>query len=269
MAVVISENLQISSYNGSVLPLSNARICYDSYLDDATITSTITPDDGYPLDNIVNDQTFERCKSPYPALPIDIDLGSAKSVDYVACVGKSLEGVYVYYSYDGIDYEQISSLLDATKTAKMLIFESVLARYWKVILSNLTDGEIDVANVKMGEALAMYRPIYGGHSPATLSRKTVLSNTISEGGEFLSSNITRQGFSGSYDYQHLPAEWYREYFDPFVSHARTGTYYIAWNPEDYPTEVIYAWSTSDIQPSNMGIRDLMQVSWSAGGYDVV
>ena len=267
MAIVISQNLQIASYNGSVLPLTYARIGYQSYLDDATITTDETAIDGYPVSNMLNDQTFEKFKVDGNFTTIYADLGEAKSIDYLALVSKNSSAVVLRYSTDGVTYQDLTSILDASSATKMLLFETTLARYWRIFITS--SDTIDIANMKLGEALAMYRPIYGGHSPATLSRKTVLSNTISEGGEFLSSNVTRQGFSGSYDYQHLPAAWYREYFDPFVSYARTGTYYIAWNPEDYPTEVIYAWSTGDIQPSNMGIRDLMQVSWSAGGYDVV
>lgn len=266
MSIVISQNLIISAQNGSSLPLTHARIGYQSYLDDAVLTSDNPAISGYPLDNIKNNQTFERFRVDSSFVNVDIDFGVAQNVDYIATVGRNTSTVIVLYSLDGINYQTIDSNTTSTKVAKMFLFEPILARYFRV--TYVDSNNVDVANLKIGLSLAMYRPIYGGHSPITLNRQTVVTPTISEGGEFLSSSIRRMGFNSSYDYQHLPAEWYREYFDPFVEHARTGTYYIAWRPEDFPNEVVYGWTSQDFAPSNMGIRDLMQVSWGTGGYDV-
>ena len=267
MSVVISQNLALSLQSSEELSLNNARIGYQSYLDDAILTTLLPSQDGYPIENIKTGQTFEVFKSTVSAEIISIDLGVAQDIDYIGMVGKNIQTYGLEYSLDGINYTQISlgSLTD--NIAIMGLFESTTARYWRILVGTGTTDTINIANVKLGQVLAMYRPIYGGHSPITLSRKTTYKPNMSEGGEFLGRTITRYGYTGSYNWQHLPATWYREAFDPFVKHARTGTYYIAWRPETFPQEVAYGWTNEDIIPSNMGIRDLMQVSLNVEGYD--
>ena len=268
MSIVISQNLYLAAASGSALPLTHARIGYQSYLTGSVISSAESGDAGYPLDNILTTQTFEAFKSATSGgATILIDLVTAQAVDYIAMVGKSLNSYTLYYSTDDITYTQISALNDASKVAKMGLFEETTARYWRLAILGDTNG-FNIANLKLGLSLAMYRPIYGGHAPLTLSRTTIKKPNISEGGEFLGSTVIRKGFNTSYDYQHLPADWYRQYFDPFVQHVDSGnTFYIAWRPEDYPLEVAYCLSNSEITPSNMGVRDLMQVNFSVVGYD--
>ena len=268
MPVVISQDLVISANSGSVFPLNYARIGYQSYLEEGMLTYDAgSPVSGYPLENILTGQTFEVAKFDSVAVQINIDLGQIQSVDYMAFVSKNAINYTLQYSSDGIDYTAVSQAADSSKKARMALFDSITARYWRVFIASPLGTEVQITNLKLGLALAMYRPIYGGHSPITLNRLTAKTPTRSEGGEFLSSSITRQGFAGSFDYRHLPADWYRDFFDPFVEHARTGTYYIAWNPLQFPKEVAYGWTEEDFTPSNMGIRDLMQVSWNMRGYD--
>ena len=115
-------------------------------------------------------------------------------------------------------------------------------------------------------ALAMQRAIYAGHSPITLSRKTVKRPTKSEFGQWLGSSTIRHGLKTSFEWKNLKAAWYREYFDPFVKSARTKPFFIAWRPSKFPNEIAYAWTSNDIKPSNMGILDYMDVSMSVEGY---
>jgi len=268
MAIVISQNLYLAAAGGSVLPLTHARICYQTYLDDAIISASNAGDSGHPVGNILTTQTFETYKATtFPATLIEFDLGAAQSVDYVAMVGKNISSFNLTYSTDGITYLPISALSDASKVAKIGLFDAVTARYWRLSVGGENNG-FNIANIKLGLALAMYRPIYGGHTPVTLGRATVKKPNISEGGEFLGSTVIRKGLNTSYDYQHLPADWYRSDFDPFAQHVEDGnTFYIAWRPESYPLEVGYCLSNSDITPSNMGVSDLMQVNFNVVGYD--
>lgn len=267
MSLFISQNLYLAAASGSALPLTHARIGYHSYLDETNTTTIFNGDAGHPIGNILTTQTFETYKTAtFPASIIDIDLGTAQDVDYVGLVGKSLISFNLKYSNDGITYTEILALSDASKVAKLGLFELTTARYWQLTVGG-ANGSLDIANVKLGLSLAMYRPIYGGHTPLSLSRSTVSKPNISEGGEFLGSTIIRKGFNTSYDFQHLPASWYRSVFDPFVEHAIGGTFYVAWRPSTYPLEVGYCLSNSDISPSNMGIRDLMQVTFNVVGYD--
>jgi len=70
---------------------------------------------------------------------------------------------------------------------------------------------------------------------------------------------------GAWSWRHLPAAWYRQYFDPFVKAARTQPFFIAWRHDTFPEDVSYCWTHDDIKPSNMGIKNFMQVSVEAEG----
>jgi hypothetical protein len=111
----------------------------------------------------------------------------------------------------------------------------------------------------MGQALTMQRRIYQGHTPLTLSRDTELSNNVSEGGQYLGRSIIRKGASTSAQWTHLNASWYRANFDPFVKSARTNPFFIGWRPLQYPNELGFVWTDSDIAPQNTGPRDFMSV----------
>jgi hypothetical protein len=143
--------------------------------------------------------------------------------------------------------------LDALRTVRHLQLE-------------LTGSNVPrIAVVYLGKVLAMQRSIYGGHSPITLSRETLLKQPVSRGGQFLGQSYRRLGVSGSAAFRHLTAAWYRSNFDPFVKEARKQPYFFAWRPLTFPFEVGYVWTPDDIRPTNMGVRDFMEVSWNMTG----
>jgi hypothetical protein len=119
----------------------------------------------------------------------------------------------------------------------------------------------------MGRILTMQRSIYGGHAPITMSRETVLHQSLSRGGQFLGQGIRRVGLVGQASFRYLTPAWVRSDFDPFVRAARQYPFFWSWKPGDYPDEVAYAWCGEDIRPSNQGVREFMQVGWAMSGYD--
>lgn len=267
MPVVISQDLIISASSGAVQSLDHARIGYQSHLEDATLSASISGDSGFPLNNVLSGQTFERYKSTSSGTTtITADLGSTKSANYLGIVGKNVVGIFLQYSLDNVTYIPVENFSDATKKAKLLLFSAISARYWRIIVIG-EGSDFDIANIKIGTSLDMTQLIYSGHSPVTLSRITAFNPNISEGGEFIGRSRQRQGFSTTYNYNNLDPAWYRSNFDPFVEYARTGTYYISWRPSDYPLEVVYGWTNEDIVPVNVGNPDLMQVSFNTRGYD--
>ena len=58
---------------------------------------------GYPLDNVLTDQTFEVFKAGFSAAIIDIDLGSPRIIDYFAFLSKNVTTWDILY-HDGTDY---------------------------------------------------------------------------------------------------------------------------------------------------------------------
>lgn len=252
-------------------PLTQARICYDTITRDGSLSAS-GEQVGFEADAAVNSLTYESWKPD--ALPATwrIDAGSAVDVDYVAIASHTLgtDGatVKVQRSDNDADWTDVT---DATVTPTddspiLFLFTSESHRYWRIHVSGSTVPTIGV--VYIGEELAMTRPIYGGHSPLDMSRNTVVRPMKSERGQFLGRSIVRTGFSTGYSWTNLDPTFYRNEFDPFVESARSYPFFIAWRPSGFLNDVGYVWTTSDIKPTNSGVRGFMQVSIDVEGLGI-
>jgi hypothetical protein len=267
MSVIISTDL-ILTPGPATEPLGHARIGYKK------ITGTIaasTFEAGFPASDADNEMTYNHWKPTAMPATWEIDAGSSVDANYIGIAahtcGTDQTTVIAEY-WDGAAWQTISSTLPALNDDSpiMFIFNTLTRTKYRVRLTGSTTPRIGV--IYMGVTLDMMRGIYGGHSPITLSRMTETRPVKSEGGQFLGRSIIRKGSFGSWSWNHLTPGWYRLNFDPFVEHARIKPFFIAWRPGSYPNEIGYCWTNDDIKPSNMGLVDLMEVSFSAEGLAV-
>lgn len=267
MAVVVSEDLVLSP-PPEMVPLKNPRIGWQTWTEGLGV-SAVDVSSGDLGDAPLRPDTFEWWRPGTMPATWRVDLGEPRAVDYVAIAGHTLgseaTSVQVEYSNDDSDWTAFGpDFIPAGDAAIMILAPEVTARYWRLSISGGSTPRIAV--VYVGLVLAMPHPIYGGHSPAVLSRDTSVRPSTSEGGQFLGQRIIRRGYHGSAEFRHLPPSWYRDEFDPFVRSMRRRPYFFAWRPATYPTEIIYAKTDDDIQPQNMGLGPgWMQVSWSMIG----
>lgn len=258
--------------DASAYPLKNARIGWRTWLRDlptsAVSASSVAASSA--ADAPLRPDTWEFWQpSALPAWWL-VDLGTAQQIDYVGIAGHTFGSsgcvVTVETSADGVTWRLFSgTAVTPTEDSPLLYLDDVQThRYLRV---SITGGAVLplMAVVYAGLVLKMPRSIYGGVSPITLSRETVLQHSLSRGGQFLGQGFRRHGVTGSASFRHLAAPWYRANFDPFVQSARQFPFFFGWRPADYPREVAYAWSDDDIRPSNMGVRDFMQVSFKMQG----
>lgn len=166
-------------------------------------------------------------------------------------------------------WEALSSAYTPTDNKPLFFLDTVRdAVKMRITLSGSpTPTEPQISVIHIGLSLWMQQPIRGNHSPLTLSRQTVLHQSLSRGGQFLGQSFRRLGFMGGVSFDLLEADWYRTDFDPFVESARTYPYFIAWRPEERTNELAYVWTAEDIHPAYMGFMDFMTVSWSMIGLD--
>lgn len=131
------------------------------------------------------------------------------------------------------------------------------------------DNVPTVGVIYIGKALEMPRAIYGGHTPITLARQSVLRPNVSERGQLLGRSLVRSGSAGSWTWRNLHPRWYRQYFDAFVELARRYPFFILWRPAKYPEEAGYVWTSDDIHPTNTGQgKGWMEVTVTAAGLGV-
>lgn len=270
-------------------PLTHARILYDNLLLDGEVDHQ--PNGYFAL----TQNTYERFNirlsgvtvtpKPWPPHPgggveddglsnFTVTVPESRLMDCF-CIGASkIRGCGISFHYSpslsGDDWIQIHSEIPEDDRAIMVLTESkVSVRRFRISFQDVQQSgmmRISVGYVSAGVALQMQRPLFGGHSPMSLSRVTEYQSGVSDGGNWLSRSVVRRGLSGDFSWDKLTDEWYREYFDPFVMKARTDLFFIKWRPSYAPRDCVLAWTTSDITPSYMGIRDLVSVSMSVSGY---
>jgi hypothetical protein len=249
-------------------PLSHARIFYQNILTRENLTGT-SGLDNFPLFAVVNRATYERYVPSSMPATLHVDAGSAVTVDYFAIAAHTLFSagctVSIESSDDNDTWTQQQTFAVSDNRATIGLFDSVSARYWRLVMSGGSAPEVGV--FFLGKSLAMQRAIYAGHSPLLLSRVTAVRPSLSETGQWLGATLERKGFKASFSWQNLTAAWYRQNFDLFAkSNPRANPFFISWRPETFAQEVAYCWTTSDITPSNTGPRDLMSVSIDVEAY---
>jgi hypothetical protein len=242
--------------------LNHARICYQNLAFGRTPTAS-TAATGFPAIAATFPTTFEYWTPTALPATWTLDLGTAQTIDHVGLVG-DMKGctIAIESSPDNSTWTAQDTRSAITDRINLFLFAPVSARYWRL---NISVQLPNIAVVNMGQALAMQRKIYQGHTPLTLSRETELSNNVSEGGQFLGRSIIRKGASTSTEWQHLTASWYRANFDPFVKSAREFPFFIAWRPLQYHNELGYVWTGGDVAPQNTGPRDFMSVGMTFRG----
>lgn len=245
--------------SGGVEPLSRARIGYRTITRNATVTAT-SEAPGFPASAIRHPLTYERWAPAVAPATLTIDAGALVTADYVGIaahtIGSTGATVAISHSEDGTTWTDVLQTAPTDDKAIMALFEPVMARYWRIRIDRV--AEIGVVYIE--RALAMQKGVSGGHSPGTLSRQTVIEPSRSVTGQFLGRSIVRRGFQTEYEWEYLDPLWYRANFDPFVAAAIRDPFFIAWRPDKYPEEVLYAWTDRDIAPRYMRIMPkLMQV----------
>jgi len=239
-------------------PPNHARIGWDNALFSASWSASSQEAD-FPPEALGNAMTVRRWRATADPSSVTASF-SPQKINYVGIAAHNLRGANVSLELDG---ETIASFSPTGDQAIMILFEAKTATEIKLTISGVT-AEIGV--IYAGQVLAMDRPFYSGHTPVRLARTTVTRPRQSESGEFLSMTRRRRGFETSATWRHLPDDWYRENFDPFVEHVTTLPFFFAWNPDEHPDDVVYAWTSDEIRPTYMGIRDLIEVSMSLQAY---
>lgn len=246
-------------------PLNHPRIGYRNAVrglpaSAVTVSGETT---GAPRDAMLRPDTWEFWRAPALPATWEVELSESQNIDYVGLaghnIGSSGAAAKIEWSLTPGVWTTFATEYMPSDDAPLMFLDS--PRFAKRLRLTLTGtGAVPYISVFYAEvALAMQRPIYGGHSPITLSRETKLHQMLSRGGQFLGQNFQSFGVRTTAQFQHLTAAWYRANFDPFVKAARAYPYFFAWRPQTFPAEVGYVWSPDDIIPTNMGKRTFMEV----------
>lgn len=251
---------------GSNAPLTHARILWDMRYGGVS-------GDGDGGDLAQNDFTNQKWFARELPAEWIVDFGEAMAVDtvFLAAHNLGLEGVSVevFTSDNDVDYVSRGVATPIDDSAIAFMFNNAGAdlspRYVKIVLTGSSDNA-KIGIIRMGKALQMQRSVFGGVAPLGLNRVVSTQQAISEGGAWLSRRVQRVSYQTAMNWQHLSADWYRANFEPFARTLPAKPFAFIQNEARMPESVAWCWTDESPAPSNMGIRDLMEVSLNITGF---
>ena len=249
---------------GSNQPLTNARILY------APITGTVTGDGTNPA-YAANDYTSQRWTLSPGSQSWLISTAADVTVDCLFIAAHNLSG----RSFDvqtatavGGAYTTRRTITPTDNSTICVLFNNAGSPYTvrevKIIVADGSDIAIGI--IRLGTALQMPIPLYGGHRPLNLNRITEAQQNFSETGQWLGRIIKRRAVGSSYDWDYLTAAWYDQYFEPFALTLPLNPFCIAGNPSKITSDVGFVWTDKDVEPAIMGVKDYRAVSLNVTGY---
>lgn len=264
MSIVISSSVVLSDTES--VDARNPRICYHNLITSANITADEEAEDE-PAVNIANPSTYLKWRGETTSeQAVYVTLSNAEEVNYFALAkhnfGSTGATITFQSSTDNSTWTDVTEpRILSSDNVVIHEFDTVFARYFRLLIEPGSEAP-SMAVMFIGMTLVLQRRFYVGHTPLTLSRATTVSNGRSEAGQFLGRHLRREFLETSVDLQNLTPTWYRQKFDPFVEHASTKPFFFAWRPQQYPSEVGYAWLKGDVRPTNQRANGMMQVSFA-------
>lgn len=243
-------------------PLNHARILWENKLLQGAALSSAPA--AVNISAMLSPATYSRASFSGPSV-ITAIFSVQRTFDSVGVAAHTLAGSTVSIEYRPVDTDPWTLFYTGTMPrGALLVCEASQLLVKEVRITTTAAGLIGVLYV--GVALQMQRPIFRGVEPVTLNRVTEYTNNQSEGGQWLGHDITRQGLKTAPTWRNLSAAWVREHFDPFAQAAQRLPFFYSWNPQAYPQDAAYCWTTGDIKQTITGPRDLMSVEMDLRGH---
>jgi hypothetical protein len=269
--IIISGNVSLSPAEELLFgeePLSgdHPRIGYHSM----ARVDNITADQeaaGFPASNMARPATNVSWRGT-DTDPQYVYVNAAGPANYLGLAGHNLASgvIHLQASDNGTDWEAVTTeIVPGPGAAFMVEFPTAEHPYWRLYIEPFVfPPEITVLH--LGQVLRVQRRIYVGHQPLTLARQTEVNTGRSEDGHYIGRLRRGGGFATEVSLRNLTASWYRANFDPFVAHADLGTFFFAWRPAKYPSEVGYCWTTGNMAPVN-GAGGLLSVDFGVRAWE--
>lgn len=292
MSIYISNSLYINGGLGDDFNANNPIIGYHSVLtpDDITVTGTSSvrpPINAWTPDTALvwEGQAYSGASATLTQY-LDLANPNQSEVDYIA-IGRHnfYTGGYTYTvqaSADGVSWDNVTSPNSVGTNDAIIHYFNVRNNPYFRIKITRTGTDIPapiIGHVKLGVALVLQRRIYVGHRPATLAKNVKKTIYGSESGQYLGQIVHRSYYTSEINQENNSPLFVRTKIVPFINHVNghtvtantsPATFFFAWRPSDYPSEVIYGWTSDNIQPENKGGDRLGgRMSWSCSMEAVV
>jgi len=230
-------------------------IFYDNRLADASPVADSTAT-GYAVDNLTDWRSYNWWRPNAMPATVTVDCGSAKAADYMLLLGHDLgtQGVTVELRASTDNFAASDVLVDSatpsTDEPLLLLFNSASYRYWRLSFSGANPPSIAIAAI----GAVMRLPVYMQQPFDPLGRDPKGEAVRSGGGHPLAKIINYEDWKQTINLKSVTWTWLRNTWLPaWRSHLRGTPFGFAWNPDDYPAELLLAETAGGFKTPHRGI----------------
>ena len=208
-----------------------------------TVTSTAT---GFDKENLKSYKTSSWWQANAAGtVYVTFDFGSAVAFDCWGIVGHNLTDnsgtIKPQYSTDNFaadinDFDTVQ-----TPSENETIFRkvtSVTRRYARFEIASTAVASF-IANLFIGEALALEREMAPGFSPANLNRMRSIFNNTTANGQYTGRILRANGAQVKVEQRLVTRAWIDANWKGMANHIELYPFYFAWDVENYPEEAGY------------------------------
>lgn len=245
-------------------PLNHPVLCWQNVAQAANV-STTTEEVDYPASHLANPSTnlswMGIVASPAVDEYITVTLAGEEPIDYVAVARHNFGSAGIAASVEVLlsgsspdDWDEVVAPITPTDDAPLILrFVSQEGSPFPIeaLRLRLQPGSEapEAAVLFVGKSLVFERGVIGDFTPLPMGRIANVVTGRSEMGDFLGRIVTGSHLESSARFAQLTPTWVREYLDPFLAVQHEQPFFFAWQPEDFPSEVGFAWLRGDPRPS--------------------
>jgi hypothetical protein len=213
------------------------HICVGDIIKNSTLTASAT-EVGRSVTSVKSPATYNGWRPDSSSSSVIAEFAAAQDIDYVALFG-DVAGITVtaQYSTNGVDYTDIGDAIPGESGIFLALSDTIEnVTHIKVVFAG---GIPTVYNLSTGLSFIPENGMPVGFAPGSLNFDDKYTNTESVNGQILGRALLRSGVKESVNITAIGRSWIDSNWLDLRGLLRTEGAYIAWNPENYPTEVIY------------------------------
>lgn len=257
---------EATTYTGT--DLWYPRICVVNQVTAATMSAS-TSATGYDAISVRGPQTYGGWKPTAVTATLLATFAGTFAVDYAGLYITDPQGCTFRPQYwNGSTYVNLGADVTPTQAGPVLwLFNSVNTSRIRFNITGGT-GMPTVATMKAGAATVLPQGLPSGYRPSYLNPVDTLSNTFSEGGQILGSQLMSSMAREDVTLDNIAPSWIRSNWPTVRDLMRTEGVFWAWNADDYPDELMYG-GLKDSPVAEYSSTLYMRLSFSLEGPKVL
>lgn len=222
----------------------------------SSVTPSVDPDPvNYSYQNCYDSRSYTYWKVTAGTQYLTFVFPSGKAVTAYGIyspgdetLGSTGGTIQLQYSQDGggswLDWATAEAPIDNTPIYRS--GDSITAARWRWKI--ITSVDVYIAMLSFGADFAFERGCHDGFSPPYLARATILTNNVSQAGNWLGRSIIRDSVKFSFNMDFLTESFVRTDWHDFVVWAEQKAWFLLWNKDQYPADACICWVDESITP---------------------